>query len=188
MYCFRSLDAGCRSRPGPNSPLLKTGTPQLLQIWRCLEQGQWSFSYLSIVIWKLYCWRSLGPLKCYIIKLHSLYGDICILGRTIFTGTIKQKYFKLNLKIFWYFTKTFLCYGIFFLYFYIGFGILQRFYIETSSAQRENYFMMSSFGNSVISFNVFGTSWKDTSVPEQSYSFNFNILVTGSLRYENVDR
>ena len=44
MYCFRSLDAGCRSRPGPNSPLLKTGTPQLLQIWRCLEQGQWSFS------------------------------------------------------------------------------------------------------------------------------------------------
>ena len=109
---------------------------------------------------KLYCWISLRPLKCYIIKLHSLYGDICILGRTIFTGTIKQKYFKLNLKIFWYFTKTFLCYGIFFLYFYIGFGILQRFYIETSSAQRENYFMMSSFGNSVISFNVFGTSWK----------------------------
>ena len=122
-----------------------------------------SFSYLSIVIRKLHCWRSLRPLKCYIIKLHSLYGDICILGRTIFTGTIKQKYFKLNLKIFWYFTKTFLCYGIFFLYFYIGFGILQRFYIETSSAQRENYFMMSSFGNSVISFNVFGTSWKDIS-------------------------
>ena len=109
-----------------------------------------------------------------------MYGDICILERTIFTGTIKQKYFKLNLKIFWYFTKTFLCYGIFFLYFYIGFGILQRFYIETSSAQRENYFMMTSFGNSVISFNVFGTSWKHISSRTKLYRLSY-ILVTCGL-------
>ena len=39
-WYFRILNAGSRPRPGSDSPLLKTGTTQLFQIWRCLEQGK----------------------------------------------------------------------------------------------------------------------------------------------------
>ena len=39
-WYFRILNAGSRPRPGSDSPLLETGTTQLFQIWRCLEQGK----------------------------------------------------------------------------------------------------------------------------------------------------
>ena len=52
-WYFRILNAGSRPRPGSDSPLLETGTTQLFQIWRCLEQGKLplqSFNANSILL------------------------------------------------------------------------------------------------------------------------------------------
>ena len=59
-WYFRILNAGSWPRPGSDSPLLKTGTTQLFQIWRCLEQGKlrlYSFNAANAMLLSLLGWH-----------------------------------------------------------------------------------------------------------------------------------